>query len=380
MNSQLVTSNIPQSSAMGIPGSAQLPVPVSPAGRLGTRDGHYAAPASAANAAQPNDTTDTQPVESFEALLARQINDAISPALIAPSSANVLDAQTLSEPASSSSKCDPDKVLEIANLSNDPSGALVAMLQIPQEIKTPATKDLTNNATTHGNGAHNHLAANIDAARARAKVGMTAASDDRSVATISTTGNQAVLSASILETTKSDVNPSGVSVAASTALPNLLANNKLADTPQSIATLLGNSGWQEEFSQKISWMSTQQNHAATLHLNPPDLGPLDVVLNISDNQATALFTSPHSAVRDAIESALPKLREILADNGIMLGNTTVSDQPPRDRGTEGFMSQNPGMAAQRNGSGDLSKSTALSPADPQITSTRRRIGMVDIFA
>lgn len=380
MNSQPITSNIPQSSTMGTAGSVPLPAPGSPAGRVGSRDGHSATSASAANAAQTNDTPDTQPVESFEALLARQMNEASPSALLAPSSAIVLVAKASADSASSTSKIDQDKALETANISSDPSSALAAMIQIAQEIKTPATKDLTNNAMTHSNLARNHLAANVDATLARAKVDMAAFSEDRALAAITTTGEQIASSTSGLKTAQPEVIPSGISVAASAVMANMLANNKFTDTPKTISTLLGSNGWQEEFSQKISWLSTQQSHAATLHLNPPDLGPLEVVLNISDNQATALFTSPHSAVRDAIESALPKLRESLADNGIMLGNATVSDQPPRDRSTEGFMSQNPKTAAQQNDSGDLSKSTALTHADQQNAPARRRIGMVDIFA
>ena len=170
-----------------------------------------------------------------------------------------------------------------------------------------------------------------------------------------------------------DVTPS---IAASAVMPNMLANSRLLDTRQTIAAPLGNSGWADDFSQKITWMSTQKNQVAELHLNPPDLGPLNVVLKISDNQATALFTSPHSAVRDAVENALPKLRETLADNGITLGNTTVSDQSPRDRDTGRFMNQGSGTAAQRDGSSEANLLTAAA----QVASARRHNGMVDTFA
>ena len=150
-----------------------------------------------------------------------------------------------------------------------------------------------------------------------------------------------------------------------------------SNTPLTIATPLGNNGWADELSQKISWISTQQNQVAELHLNPPNLGPLDVVLKISDNQATILFTSPHGAVRDAVENAIPKLREILADNGIMLGNATISDQPPRDRSTDGFMNQGSGTPAQHS---TASKPTELPPAAAQTILARRHNGMVDTFA
>lgn len=82
--------------------------------------------------------------------------------------------------------------------------------------------------------------------------------------------------------------------------------------------------------RSLGWLLPIKDQTAELHLNPPQPGPLDVVINVSGDQATALFTSSHAAVRDAIEQVMPKLRGMLADNGIMLGNATVSDQAPCD--------------------------------------------------
>lgn len=147
-------------------------------------------------------------------------------------------------------------------------------------------------------------------------------------------------------------------------------------TQAAINTPVTDAAWGNEFNQKITWMATQQQQTAELHLNPPNLGPLDVLLNVNGDQATALFTSPHAAVRDAVEQALPRLRDMMADNGIMLGNATVSDQSPRD--------QQAGQSS-RQGSGD----TAAGQADPAFGAgalpasssipVRRHLGMVDTF-
>ncbi len=172
--------------------------------------------------------------------------------------------------------------------------------------------------------------------------------------------------------------------AISAAMPGAISgkqpDNMSLDIPPAIAAPLGSSDWADEFSQKVMWVSTQQGQVAELHLNPPNLGPLDVMLKVSDNQATALFSSPHGAVRDAVESALPKLREILADNGIMLGNATVGDQSLRDRNTNGFMRHDSGMAAQHELPAAVSESAGLSITTAQIVSARRHNGMVDTFA
>ena len=158
-------------------------------------------------------------------------------------------------------------------------------------------------------------------------------------------------------------------LASAQAMVNPLPANP---TTHSIATPLGSPAWAGEFSQKISWLSHQQSQVAELHLNPPDLGPMHVVISVTDNQATAQFSSPHSEVRHAIENALPKLRDSLADNGIMLGNATVSDQTPRDSGARHFTQPS-------------NRTVATNTAEPAAISvphvhTRRHTGMLDTFA
>lgn len=148
------------------------------------------------------------------------------------------------------------------------------------------------------------------------------------------------------------------------------ANN----APNQIAAPLGSHAWPDEFAQKVTWVSNQQNQSAELHLNPPDLGPMSVTLTITDNQATAQFSSPHMAVREAIENAMPKLRESLADNGIMLGNATVNDQAPRDSGSNNFtQSRAPSPAAEL-------RPVQSEPVAMPSGVTRRHQGMVDTFA
>lgn len=143
-------------------------------------------------------------------------------------------------------------------------------------------------------------------------------------------------------------------------------------------TPLTNRSWGEDLGQKIVWMVARGAQTAELHLNPPLLGPLDVVLNVSGDQATALFASPHESVRLAVEQALPKLREMLADNGITLGNTTVSDQLPENRqGGPENRQQNRGAWPVSAGVAPL---TGTSQNGLTVLPGRRHEGMVDIFA
>jgi flagellar hook-length control protein FliK len=147
-------------------------------------------------------------------------------------------------------------------------------------------------------------------------------------------------------------------------------------TQVTINTPVSHEKWGDEFNQKITWLSNQKEQTAELHLNPPQLGPMDVVLKVSGDQATALFTSPHAAVREAVEQALPKLREMLAESGIMLGNATVSDQAPRNRQDENERKS----SSSRSSIGGVADSSAAGNQNARVSLISRHNGIVDTFA
>ncbi|SEO48956.1 flagellar hook-length control protein FliK [Nitrosovibrio sp. Nv6] len=94
---------------------------------------------------------------------------------------------------------------------------------------------------------------------------------------------------------------------------------------------LGAPGWDNALGQKVLWMVSQQQQVAELNLNPPGLGPLQVVLSVTGDQASATFVSQQPEVRQALEAALPRLKEMMADSGINLGSTTVSSESPQQQ-------------------------------------------------
>lgn len=99
-----------------------------------------------------------------------------------------------------------------------------------------------------------------------------------------------------------------------------------------IGTPLQSAQWSNDFGRQFATL-TQLGHGAThtaeLSLNPPDLGPLRISISVSDNVAHAVFMSPHAAVRQAVENALPQLQQTLANAGISLGQASVNDQAER---------------------------------------------------
>lgn len=144
----------------------------------------------------------------------------------------------------------------------------------------------------------------------------------------------------------------------------------------SVEPRVGAPGWDGAVGQKVVWLVNQRHQMAEMQLNPPNLGPLEVKITITNDQASALFVSQHAAVRDAIEAALPRLREMLAENGITLGNAQVSaESSPREQTANGEGRSGPGRQPE-------ARDMAIPDAMGERTGVMRMRtpGAVDIFA
>lgn len=170
-----------------------------------------------------------------------------------------------------------------------------------------------------------------------------------------------------------------------TELPRFAEGLQLAEPARSLATApvrvntpVGAPEWNSEFAQKIVWMAGEKQHSAELHLNPPDLGPVNIKLSVDENQIRAIFTSPHGEVRQAIEDALPRLREVLADSGITLGNASVTSDSPRDGSAFDRQRQSLPSFAGTTGAGGSGTMTEAEPG--RVIPRGRGNGLVDVFA
>ncbi|KJK14200.1 hypothetical protein UB46_39260 [Burkholderiaceae bacterium 16] len=190
------------------------------------------------------------------------------------------------------------------------------------------------------------------------------------------------------EPASTEAAPAGVAatpmMAASTMAASLAptAGGLSPATSLPIAPPVGDGQWPQALGQQMVRLATQGNHTAELQLNPPDLGPLKVVLNVVNDQAQAQFVSPHAAVRAAVEAALPQLRTALADNGIQLGQTSVGADSFAGQAGNGQQQQQRQPGSPQNGFGTLAGATTAplnaGPATP-VTRTLAR-GEVDTFA
>lgn len=131
--------------------------------------------------------------------------------------------------------------------------------------------------------------------------------------------------------------------------------------------------WSQEFGEKIVWMARNDQQQAQLSLNPAHLGPLQITLSLDSDQASANFTAATPEVRQAIEDAMPRLREMLASAGISLGQTQVGTQAQQEQAQ---------TRQERSGTRSQGDEAILEADSGSVTSVspQRGNGLVDLFA
>lgn len=151
-----------------------------------------------------------------------------------------------------------------------------------------------------------------------------------------------------------------------------------ARTPLPVAQPVGSSGWSEEVGNRIAWMATRMESRAELVLTPPQMGRVEVSLSVTGDQASASFVSANPAVREALEAALPRLREVLADAGIQLGQAQVGAENARQSAQQEKNGDNFGLDRDNRSSPATSQSAGNDAATPDGLKLGR--GLVDVFA
>jgi flagellar hook-length control protein FliK len=124
----------------------------------------------------------------------------------------------------------------------------------------------------------------------------------------------------------------------SSALPPQLAASLLG---MGVPPQVGGKGWDGAIADRVMWMVQGEQQFAKLRLNPPNLGPLEVRVTLNQDQASVSFLAQHAAVREALEAALPRLREMFDQQSLQLVRADVSDPGAQQGGGTGDPSAHP---------------------------------------
>ncbi len=159
------------------------------------------------------------------------------------------------------------------------------------------------------------------------------------------------------------------------------ASNTQPTTPAlpttAVAVPLRQAGWDQALGDQVQWMVGQKLQGAEIRLNPAHLGPMEVRIQVQHDQANITFSAQHGVVRDALEAAIPRLREMLGESGLNLANVQVSDQSfAQQRGDgreQSFLAGGQVPEASERGGADEAPVTLVTPL-------RSGGGSIDYFA
>lgn len=148
------------------------------------------------------------------------------------------------------------------------------------------------------------------------------------------------------------------------------ATQAAATQTQMVPLNLGQNAWESNLGSRLQMMVGQNVQTAEIRLDPPELGALDIKIKITNDVASVNITSAHAQVRDALETAVPRLREMFAESGVSLGDVNVRQ--------ESFAQQ------QNSGDerGEYSQSTELDNNDELVSVNNKIINdsLLDIYA
>lgn len=100
---------------------------------------------------------------------------------------------------------------------------------------------------------------------------------------------------------------------------------------QTLNTPVGHQNWAAGIAEKTQLFINQKVGAARLNLVPHHLGPIDVKIDFHENKVSVEFVATHTTTKEALESTLPRLREIFESGGLNLGNVNVKDQSSKEQ-------------------------------------------------
>jgi len=141
-----------------------------------------------------------------------------------------------------------------------------------------------------------------------------------------------------------------------------------------IQTPVYSKQWTGELGQRLVMMVSSKIKSAEIHLNPKDLGPLEVHIKMHDDKASVVFTSHVAQTRHALEQAVPRLRDMMDQNGVALGNVDVRDQGAQHSQQRQGSDQRGGGRRSRGG-GEIGQVEA-----PSNQAVQQSISLVDFYA
>ncbi|WDG09193.1 flagellar hook-length control protein FliK [Vibrio campbellii] len=82
----------------------------------------------------------------------------------------------------------------------------------------------------------------------------------------------------------------------------------------------------DQVAEKVQMMMSKNLKNFDIRLDPPELGRMQIRMTMNNDLANVHFTVANPQARDLIEQTLPRLREMLAQQGMQLADSSVQQQ------------------------------------------------------
>ena len=97
----------------------------------------------------------------------------------------------------------------------------------------------------------------------------------------------------------------------------------------------GSAALEDQMAAQVSYWLSQKTQNAEMTLDGQDGSPVQVSISMTGNEAQVAFRADQAATRDLLGSALPQLRDMLDQQGVVLAGVTVDSFGARGQQGEG---------------------------------------------
>ena len=237
--------------------------------------------------------------------------------------AQTADSRTVRTPSSDSSKS-----TTVEKNAKDASSTLVdATASISQNVKS-VDDNKGHNKEKSQEKSSNNVAVKVDSTPAKQVDAQASVADDSTDSTPQT--NLATAEPKVVEASGSKVNTDAIASAHDNSNVQTDASSQAVKIPQ--ATLTPQSHYAErlqehvalrQVSQRIQWMVNNQEGRATLRLDPPELGHIELEVQTKDGEMKVHMTVDNDEVKQALESSVSDLRVAMESHNIKLDRLEV---------------------------------------------------------
>ena len=165
-----------------------------------------------------------------------------------------------------------------------------------------------------------------------------------------------------------DTTASGQATDRKTGLPSLASIHYPMRHPQ----------WAQAVGKRVVFMANNQLQQAQISLSPEKLGPIQIRLQVDRDQMISVsMTAQHGTTREALEQAIPRLKEMLEEAGIDFDSVNVDEESVFEQAANQQQDSKNGRGSNAPGLVDGNEANESKPSETRILETDN---MVDYYA